>query len=382
MKKILLTISIYLVSAFTTIALSDETLKNESAFGFNASYIGDNVVNMSGGIKKGYNYLGMANLRLTLDIEKAGFWKGAKFYINAANTHGGTPSANLFGDNQVISNIEAGNHTFLQEVLFQQTIGKVDISAGLQDLNVQFANTESGSVYLNSSFGILPVISANTSAPIFPLTSFGLTVKWNISKKTSWINALYDGSPTDFSSNPYNLHWHFHSGDGILAISELHHLTELFGQPGIYKLGLFTLNHFVENTFIKPVPDSINIPVNGIFTHTDQKLWQRGKRSLSVFSQLGYSPSKGNVNNYCLGLGLNLTGALNSEGRDIIGLAMAHEHFTNGLLSETAIELTYRYQITDCLYIQPDLQYIINPAGTGSTINNCLAGCCRFGITL
>ena len=366
----------------TTIALSNEAPENESALSFDASYIGDNVINMSGGIKTGYNYLGMANLRLTFNTEKAGLWKGAMFYINAANTHGGTPSANLIGDNQVISNIEAGNHTFLQEVIFQQTIGKVDISAGLQDLNVQFANTESGSVYLNSSFGILPVISANTSAPIFPLTSFGLTVKWNISKSTSWINAIHDGSPTDFSSNPYNLHWHIHSGDGILAISEIQHNSDLFGLPGIYKLGLFTLYHIVENTFIKPVPDSINNPVNGIYTHSDQLLWQRGERSLSFFSQLGYSPSKGSINNYYLGLGLNLTGALNPEGRDILGLAMAHEHFTNGLNSETAIELTYRYQITDCLYIQPDLQYIISPAGTGIILENCLAGSIRFGLTL
>lgn len=382
MKKLLFTISIYLLSGLTTIALSDETIGNESALGFDASYIGDNVINMSGGIKTGYNYLGMANLRLTFDTEKAGLWKGAMFYINAANTHGGTPSANLIGDNQVVSNIEAGNHTFLQEVIFQQKIGNLDITAGLQDLNVQFANTESGSVYLNSSFGILPVISANTSAPIFPLTSFGLTVKWNISESTSWINAIHDGSPTDFSSNPYNLHWHFHSGDGILAISEFQHLTKLFELPGTYKLGFFTLNHFVENTFIRPVPDSINIPVNGIYTHSDQQIWQRGNRSLNIFSQLGYSPSKGSINNYYLGLGLNLTGALSSKGRDILGLAMAHEHFTNGLSSETAIELTYRYQITDCLYIQPDLQYIINPAGTGIILENCLAGSIRFGITL
>ena len=55
---------------------------------FETSYVGDNVNNFSGGIKTGSRYLGMANIRLGFDMEKAGLWKGGLFYINAANTHG------------------------------------------------------------------------------------------------------------------------------------------------------------------------------------------------------------------------------------------------------------------------------------------------------
>src|ERR1035437_3452005 len=83
-------------------------------FGF--SYIGDNLNNLSGGVKTGSCYLGMASIKISFDTEKAGLWKGGHFCINAANTHGSSPSDALVGDFQVVSNIQAGNHTFIQEL--------------------------------------------------------------------------------------------------------------------------------------------------------------------------------------------------------------------------------------------------------------------------
>lgn len=70
----------------------------EDPFTFEAAYLGDNVYNLSGGIKTGFCYLGMANLRLHLNVDKAGLWKGGQIYINAANTHGASPSSELLGD--------------------------------------------------------------------------------------------------------------------------------------------------------------------------------------------------------------------------------------------------------------------------------------------
>ncbi len=185
------------------------------------SYVADNVNNVSGGIKTGASYLGMVNLFLGFDTKNASLWNGGNLYINAANTHGAEPSQQLIGDVQVLSNIEAGNHTYLQELWFKQQLNKLVFTLGLQDLNVEFANSEYAQLYLNSSFGILPVISNNFNASIFPLTTMGLTFDWNFSEKTKWINAFYDGSPTNFDYNPYNLKWQFNSGDGLLIISEI-----------------------------------------------------------------------------------------------------------------------------------------------------------------
>ena len=343
------------------------------------SYIGDNVNNISGGIKTGSRYLGMVNVLFGFDTEKAGLWKGGNFYMHGANTHGAEPSQQLIGDVQVMSNVEAGNHTYLQEFWVKQKFNKIEITAGLQDLNVEFAVSELGALYLNSSYGILPVISNNFNAPIFPLTTIGLTFKWDISEKTRWINALYDGSPTDFDYNPHNLKWQFSSGDGILAISEFQKNIMINEFPGVYKAGVFS--HFHKMGKNVATADSITNNLFGMYLFADQTIWERNLRNAGLFVQLGYSPSETSTNNFYLGTGINITGLLSKKAKDTFGLAVAHVTFTEDAKSETAVELTYLYQLTEHFFIQPDFQYILNPSGTSEPLPDALTANLRFGIS-
>ncbi len=372
-QKITFTLSVVLFLSCRLHAHED-LRPGQGPLAFEACYTGDNINNILGGIKTGSVYLGMANLMVDLDFEQAGLWKGGRFFVNAANTHGATPSSDLLGDIQVISNIEAGDHTYVQELWFQQQLGKVEFTAGLQDLNVEFANSEHGALYLNSSFGILPIISNNFNASIFPLTTLGFTARWNVSEKTSWINAVYDGSPTNFDYNPYNLNWQFNSGDGFLLISELQKSTN-HELPGIYKLGIYSHFHIREN-----LPDSLINRLFGIYAYADQTLWQHEARNIGLFAQLGYSPSEQSTNNFYFGSGINCTGLFSKKGKDTAGLALAHVRFTRGGESETAVELTYQYQVTENLFFQPDGQYVIHPSGTGEALPNALALSIRFGI--
>lgn len=376
MKRIVLACTL-LSGIVLPLSAQDSTKTKEEAFTFEASYIGDNINNLSGGIKRGSSYLGMANLRVLFDTQNAGLWKGGSFYLNAANTHGATPSADMLGDVQVVSNIDAGDHTYVQELWFKQTIGRVDLIAGLQDLNVEFANTENGAVFMNSSFGIMPLISANIAAPIFPLTSLGLTVKWNMNEKITWLNALYDGSPTDFEHNPHNLTWGYHTADGILAISELQYNLNINELPGTYKLGAFSHSHFID----QDIPDSLNHTIFSFYSIVDQKVWQQGTKSLGVFAQLGYSPSKVSTTDLYVGGGINYNGLFRKEGDDVLGLAFAYNYFNEMPDHETTIELTYYYPLTKNIFIQPDFQYIIHPAATGGNLDNCLTANLRFGFT-
>lgn len=379
MRRLILPFFLLLVTFNGLLASQPEDSK--LPFSFEASYIGDNAANLSGGIKTGYNYLGFATFNITFDTESAGWWKGGEFFINAANTHGGTPSENLFGDVQVASNIEAGNHTYLQELWFKQKFSKVELTVGLQDLNVEIANTEFGGLYVNSSFGILPTFSLNLDVPIFPLTTLGVTSKWEINDKITWLNAVYDGSPTDFEKNPYNINWQFNSGDGILGVSELQYKMNVNKLPGTYKLGLFAHNHFMERTFTENFPDSLNTNTWGIYGIIDQNLWEKDGKNVGAFMQIGFTPSINCENDTYLGLGVNAAGFLSKSKDDVLGLAVAHSHFNGNSGSETAIELTWQKPICENLFIQPDIQYIIHPSGHSSGLKNVLAGILRFGFT-
>ena len=104
-------------------------------------------------------------------------------------------------------------------------------------------------------------------------------------------------------------------------------------------------------------------------------------RTLSLFIQASVSPSLKNTNNNYLGVGLNYSGLIQKRTEDVLGLAMARAGFVNRLNDhETTFELTYKAQLTDRFYIQPDVQYVVHPSGQDILLRNALVGVLRMGL--
>ncbi len=148
--------------------------------------------------------------------------------------------------------------------------------------------------------------------------------------------------------------------------------------PGTYKFGAYC--HFHRKGGKVITPDSLTNKLLGFYSYVDQTLWEQNHRSAGVFVQLGYSPSSASTNNFYFGAGVNFTGLFSKKANDTLGLACAHVVFTRDAKSETAIELTYYYQLNGHFFIQPDFQYIINPSGTGEPLANALTANLRLGI--
>ena len=115
--------------------------------------------------------------------------------------------------------------------------------------------------------------------------------------------------------------------------------------------------------------------------YADQRVFQRGETSIDVFSQFGYSPSALSLNRVFFSFGVNLKGLMTKSDSDILGFAVAHANYNESVGGETSLELTYQRLITKNIFIQPDLQYIINPSGKSSGISNCFAGTLRLGLS-
>ena len=366
--------TIYIFILFSLMALTitaqQDSTKKTSALTYEASYVGDVVNNLSGGIQKGSNYMGMVHVGLGFDTEKAKWWKGGEFYTNFMNTHGDEPSANLIGDIQTASNIEAGNLSVLYELWYKQNLGSLEITLGLIDLNSNYAVTENGGLFVNSSFGVHSVMSDNISLPIFPITALGIDFLWEISEYAHWRIALFDGTPN--SRNPYNTNWIVGKEDGYLLVSEFHlHKSLIKGQAGCYKLGGYYHQH---NSAYIPYHEN-----GGVYFIADQEI----NKKLSAFTQLGFNPNNINNHNYFYSLGVNYKNFSKKRANDAMGLAVAYFGIDDALIKhETAIELTYKFQLNEHLYIQPDIQYIINPAGTGTKLENALVGIVRVGMEM
>jgi len=341
-------------------------------FYIEGSYIGDIVSNLSGGIKRGTTYLGLANLKAGVNTQAAGWWKGGEFRINAANTHGGTPSESFVGDFQGVSNIEAGNLTFMYEMWYKQTVGNLSLTIGLQDLNSNFAMTDNGALFTNSSFGIHPSIADNIPSPIFPLTALGAMLQYNYKEKLIWQAAIFDGTPDDFENNPYNTNWNLSGNDGYLAVTEIQVLQSLIsGYDGTYKFGAYFHEHCDSTT--------IEQKTHGFYFVGDQMVYKTLNGGWALFSQVGLSPKHENKNNYYLSLGVNIKGISQKRSKDEAGIAIAYAGFGEGSTrNETAVELTYLFSVNENIRLKPDLQYIIHPAGTGINLTNALVGSFRI----
>ena len=332
---------------------------------FDVSYKGDALGNVCGGIKQAGTYLGYAQLGLGIDFEALNWWKGGVLYIKGGNTHGGMPSETFIGDHQIADNIEAGNHTFLQELWFSQRFKKVEIKIGMQDFNADYAVCEPAGRFLNSSFGIHSALSCNLNLPIFPVMGWACNISWDIRDDMNWRVGVYD-SPLGFDENPYNLRWRFQADKGFVLATEYDYKTNIHNAlEGKYSMG------FTYQTASS---------CWGIHLNAAQAVWQQGHHSLSLFAMYAVCKTeKKNFHNH-LGCGITMDGVFSKQGRDAMGLACTTAFMETTHSYETVIELTYQYNIHKNIFLQPDFQYVIHPAGTEQRLNNALVMALRMGI--
>ncbi|PIY55626.1 MAG: hypothetical protein CO186_00785 [Zetaproteobacteria bacterium CG_4_9_14_3_um_filter_49_83] len=90
-----------------------------------------------------------------------------------------------------------------------------------------------------------------------------------------------------------------------------------------------------------------------------------------------------------IGAGVHANGIFSGREDDEFGLALARASFSKDYLSrnvgfkknETAIEITYKLQVTDWLSVQPSYQYIVNPSGDPA-LSNASVGLLRAEIAI
>lgn len=361
MRKFLSVIIVF----FVFLSASAQKLQ-EGPFSFPIMYKGEVMSNLIGGIAAGSEYLGYGTIGVDFDTEKANFWKGGSFYVEGATTHGGSPSKDYIGDAQIASNIEAGNHVYLQRLHFSQQLGKFYTKIGLLDLNDDFAICESAALFHNSSFGIHSVISYNFSAPIFPVTGLGLMARYDINSHWNVKAGIYDGGPIQFEDgNPYNVNWELNINKGYLVTTEVQYT---------YSRGTYSLNGYYHTAFQR----------RGLSISVDQNILETDFHRLNGFLYVALGDrGTEKILHHNANAGLRLDGVFSRKMRDNIGIGCALACFKEGY-AETAIELIYSYKVGSWFYIEPDLQYIINPPCDNprvSHINAFVAGL-RFVIDL
>ncbi|MEE8306840.1 MAG: carbohydrate porin, partial [Gammaproteobacteria bacterium] len=335
------------------------------------AYVSDYLRNNSGGIRTGSAYLQNVDVTFEFDVEQlVGLSNGNLFAYFLWNDDT-TFSDRYPGDGQVISNIDTTEALRLYEFWYEHSFSEsVNLRVGLYDLNSEFDAIDTAGLFLNSSHGIGPDYSqtGENGPSIFPSTSFAARLHWDLSENSLVRYGIFDGvpgDPNDASATAVQ----FNGGDGFLQALEFNHTLSNGIRLGVggfsYSEDFETINR--TDAMGNPLRDDGN---SGVYTFADGTVYEDADgHSMTAFVRYGIANEKLNPLQGYFGLGAAFTGLVPGRPNDQLGLAIASARSgddfraaTGAESHETTIELTYSAQITDWLRIQPDFQYIINPA--------------------
>lgn len=318
--------------------------------------------NASGGVDTGNVVLNKLQLSATLRPKPFGL-DGLRLHAQIFVTNGPSLSEKV-GDVQTVSNIEAPTMARLFEAWAEQAFGKEDagggeIRAGLIDLNSEFDSIDPASLLINSSQGIGPDLSKSgrNGPSIFPVSSLGMTGQWTPSGALALHAGVFDGLPGDPAHPRRFVAAHLGGGAGALLIAQadVKPARDLQISFGAWR---YTADlRVIGGGGAKQADSGLYGFVEGPLPHVSH--W-------SGWVRVG--ASQGAVQTVSAYAG---AGVIGKSGRkdDTIGFAIAHAIIGDpsrrlGLPSaETTFEATYQTSVADHLAIQPDLQYVIHPAG-------------------
>jgi porin len=195
------------------------------------SQVTDALAVVDGGLDQGGALL--HKFDLTADWTSNGF----EAHLDVQYVTGDEPSAELIGDAQVVSNIEAPEALRILEAWGAWSLagGKAGVKAGLIDLNAEFDVQDVGLLFLNSSHGVGPDLSqTGLSGPsIFPNTSLAATGFAEFGPRWTARAGVFDGVPGD-PDDPKRTLFRLSGEEGALLIAEVEHR---FGDRAKLKLG-------------------------------------------------------------------------------------------------------------------------------------------------
>ncbi|MCI3134347.1 carbohydrate porin [Phenylobacterium aquaticum] len=331
--------------------------------------------NLEGGLKVGDTQLNKLQIAVTLAGDELG-QPGWKAHAQYFRTNGERLSGGRSGDIQTASNIEALSTDRLMEAWVEKSFGPTGaLRAGLMDLNSDFDSIEPAGLFTGSSHGIAPDLShSGLNGPsIFPVSALGVHGTWAPRSNLTLRAAAFDGVPGDPAHPKAFATVRLGRRDGALLITQADWVFapgaqaslgawrytadfDRLDQPGRRQSGAAGVYGYVEG------------PAPGL---TGWKGWVRLGRA---------DPDVAVVADY-LGFGLVHDAPFRSRPDDQLGFAVARAGLGaparrgTGLPdTETAFELTYRYQVDSRLSLQPDIQYIVHPASRPGLDNALIAG--------
>ncbi|PPQ37006.1 carbohydrate porin [Rhodoblastus acidophilus] len=390
------------VPAFAPIVDFKKQLRDKGV-NLQLNYIGEVLGAASGGKRQGAIYDGRMEFVLDADMEKIAGLTGGAIHANAYWIHGTGLSRYYLGNLLTASNIEALPTFRLYEAWYEQRAFDDGLSLRFGQLaaDTEFFVSKYGALFINGTFGWPAFTGANlpSGGPGYPFATPGVRVKLGSdSDPVNILAAVFNGDPAgscgDDAQRCNRYGTNVRLQDAPLAMQEVQYKynqgKDDTGLAGTIKFGAF--EHY--GNFANLRYDTAGSPLGGLASNgvagvlkgdygfygvLDQQIWKMGDepgKGAALFVRVAGAPGDRNMVDFYVDGGVNFTGLVPGRPDDAFGVAVAYAHVSNWLRGydidsgaavarrdETALELTYQYQIVSGWNVQPDFQYIFRPGG-------------------
>ena len=159
--------------------------------------------NLAGGTSRRAIWESLLNVGIALDLEKAAGWKGGTVSVRAIYPQGDGLTDKAVHDFNTLSNIDGYDSLRLYDAWFEQEFsgGKFSIRLGQLLADAEFFDSDYAALFLNSSFGAIPLVSQNLNPPIFPTAAPGIRLLARPSDSFYAEAAFFSGDAGDPATN-------------------------------------------------------------------------------------------------------------------------------------------------------------------------------------
>ncbi|MDZ4742054.1 MAG: carbohydrate porin [Verrucomicrobiota bacterium] len=381
---------------------------------FNINYTTDLAGNPTGGMSQGFTYTDNSYFGMDIDFEKLVGLHGLKLEMSGLNRDGASLSSANIGNQFTVQQIYGSQvpvfyALFLEQKLFND---KLDIKLGRFGTGDDFATSPIYWMYMNNGIDGNPqALPVNTGYYSYPAATWGARFRVDPSPEFNFMGGIYQVTQLNLVES-HGLDWGINSSDGVTMIGqaawtpEFHKqrvpssgsdklandATEMNGYKGHYWVGTY----FSPAQYAQFGTTETGSNAYGLYAHADQMVWKESPgtdQGLTLWSCAVLSPQESYAKlPFQVNAGAIYTGLIPTRDTDSTIFGLIYGDFSDNYARtiqstgkgypeyEMVFEWGYRYNMTKFIYIQPNIQWVINPGGTGHIPNALVLGA-QAGVT-
>lgn len=325
--------------------------------------------NISGGKESGGEFAGQVYIGVDLDLEKLLGWEDTVMKISVVNRHGNSVSSDVGGiyDPMCIYGGADGQKTILYQFWIEKTFNEnlaVKFGRGSQDED--FANNDLYRYSLSTAINgpIRSMMLDRSQIVSFPLGVWHGRVKYTFNDEHQLQVGAYQINDHIWDNIP-GTDWSIDSDDGVTFMAQYDWTPQIMDRPARLFAGLAdsvydttTFDGDSNNNILRlyghfdfEVVEDLKLFAFGAVTDQDDVAQMPLQLSCGA-NWKGLFPGREHDHT----MAFMTYGGLSDEWGDSIGEDVDYE---------MVYELGHRFQLTPAVYVQPSVQYIMNPGGSG-----------------